>query len=369
MQFSKNPELKVQSKTYIVSRRAHNVFLALVLILNFFFIMASHAQAGNSAVIFVYHRFGEDKYPSTSIKLEQFEAHLAELESGGYTVMALPKIIKALKTGIPLPDKTIALTIDDAYLSVYENAWPRLKELGFPFTLFVATDPVDKGIKGYMSWSQIQELRQNGVTIGSQTASHLHMAFADPFTNLSELKKSNDRFLEKLGITPKLFAYPYGEASENVEKLVQNYGFIAAFGQHSGVASKSPDMFYLPRFSLNENYGDIKRFKLAANALALNTSDLSPSNPMINKGNDNPPAFGFTITGDVSLTNRLGQLQCYSSHEGNLGVTTLGGENGQTRIEIRMKKQLPTGRTRLNCTLPTNEGRWYWFGRQFLLEN
>ncbi len=359
----------MQSENNIVLSHVRNAFFALSLILSICFIMVKHAQANSAAVIFMYHRFGEDKFPSTSIKLEQFEAHLTELKSGGYSVMALPKIIKAMETGTALPDKTIALTIDDAYLSVYEVAWPKLKKLGFPFTVFVATDPVDQGIQGYMSWAQIQELSQSGVTIGSQTASHLHMAAADFLTNQRELEKSNNRFIEKLGAQPKLFAYPYGEASENVEELVKNTGFIAGFGQHSGVASKSPDMFYLPRFTLNENYGDIKRFKLAANALALNISDLSPSDPLIDRGNDNPPAFGFTITGDAVLTKKLSQLRCYSSHEGNLGITTLGGENGHTRVEIRMKKKLPTGRTRLNCTVPTTEGRWYWFGRQFLLKN
>lgn len=359
----------MQSETRTVSSHIHHLFLALGLILIVLSTMAVHARASDSAVIFMYHRFGEDEYPSTSIKLEQFEAHLAELKSGDYNVMALPDIIKALENGTTLPDKTIALTIDDAYLSVYENAWPRLKELGLPFTLFIATDPVDQGIQGYMSWMQIRELSKNGVTIGSQTASHLHMAAADYLTNQRELEKSNARFKEKLGTRPTLIAYPYGEVSQSVEKLAQASGFVAGFGQHSGVAAKTPDMYFLPRFAMNENYGDIKRFKLAAGALALNTFDLSPRDPLIDNGDDNPPAFGFTIKSDAAIIKSLDKLRCYASHEGNLVTTSLGGENSQTRIEIRMKKKLPKGRTRLNCTLPTSEGRWYWFGRQFFLEN
>jgi peptidoglycan/xylan/chitin deacetylase (PgdA/CDA1 family) len=359
----------VQSKIRTVSRYFYRATLALGLISSSLFTTAMHAHAGDSAVIFMYHRFGEDKYPTTSIRLEQFEAHLAELKSGGYTVKALPDIIKALQGGTALPDKTIALTIDDAYLSVYEKAWPRLKELGLPFTLFVATDPVDQGNQGYMSWSQIRELSQGGVTIGSQTASHLHMATNNSLTNRRELEKSNTRFKKELGARPDLIAYPYGEASQSVEQLARASGFVAGFGQHSGVAAKTPDMFYLPRFALNENYGDIKRFKLAAGALALNIGDLSPSDPLIDTGDDNPPAFGFTINGDAALIKSLDKLACYTSHEGNLGVTSLGGGNNQTRIEIRMKKMLPKGRTRLNCTLPADEGRWYWFGRQFYRKN
>ena len=102
------------------------------------------------------------------------------------------------------------------------------------------TDPVDQGIQGYMSWAQIRELSQNGVTIGSQTASHLHMAAADYLTNQRELEKSNARFKKKLGTRPNLIAYPYGETSQSVKKLAQASGFVAGFGQHSGVAANCP---------------------------------------------------------------------------------------------------------------------------------
>ena len=80
------------------------------------------------------------------------------------------------------------------------------------------------------------------------------MTTADPYTNKRELEKSNIRFKKELGVRPNLIAYPYGEASQSVLKLVKDFGFVAGFGQHSGVAAKTPDMFYLPRFALNENY-------------------------------------------------------------------------------------------------------------------
>lgn len=323
------------------------------------------AMAGNSAVIFMYHRFGEDELPSTSIKIEQFEAHLEELKTGGYQVMALEDIIKAFRSGDELPERAVAITIDDAYLSVYTQAWPRLKALGFPFTLFVSTDPVDQGIRGYMSWDQIRELKSGGVGIGNHTASHLHMAAASVPANRRELDKSNRRFKAELGGKPDLFAYPYGETSKRITQLVRATGFSAALGQHSGVAMKNPGLYYLPRFALNEKYGDMKRFRMAANALGLNVVDVTPVDPLIDNGDDNPPAFGFTINGDAALNKKLDRLACFASHEGKLDVSRLPGEGGQTRIEIRMQKALPNGRTRLNCTLPAKDGRWYWFGRQF----
>ncbi|MFP3386390.1 polysaccharide deacetylase family protein, partial [Tritonibacter sp. SIMBA_163] len=80
-----------------------------------------------------------------------------------------------IDAGKPLPPRTVAITIDDAYLSVYETAWPLLRKHDLPFALFVATDPVDRGIPGYMDWDQIRELEAGGVEIGSQAVTHPHM--------------------------------------------------------------------------------------------------------------------------------------------------------------------------------------------------
>ena len=86
---------------------------------------AAPARAESAAVILMYHRFGEENLPSTNIRLEQFVAHIEELTVGGYTVLPVPDIIAALRTGTSLPDRSIGITIDDAFTSVYHQAWPR----------------------------------------------------------------------------------------------------------------------------------------------------------------------------------------------------------------------------------------------------
>ena len=145
--------------------------VALLLLPSLLFPVNAVAQEvrRDSASVIMYHRFGEDRYPSTNIRLAQFEEHLQLLTNGDYTVLPLPEIIETLRAGGTVPDRTVAITIDDAYLSVYEQAWPRLKELGLPFTIFVATEPVEKNRRGYMSWDMLRELQSQGVTIGSQT--------------------------------------------------------------------------------------------------------------------------------------------------------------------------------------------------------
>ena len=169
------------------------------------------AFAADHAVILMYHRFGEDRLPSTNIRLDQFDAHLEKLSNGNYSVWPLAKIVDHLQKDMPLPDRTVAITIDDAYLSVFTEAWPRLQAKGFPFTVFVATDPVDRKNRGYMSWDQLRQLQADGVGIGSQTASHPHMHLSSLADVDAELEKSNQRFLAELGLRPNLFAYPYGE--------------------------------------------------------------------------------------------------------------------------------------------------------------
>ena len=336
------------------------IYQALLLVLMAALTVPTPAPAandgGNSAVMIMYHRFGETKYPSTNVTLEQFEAHLKELKDGSYTVLPLPDIIAALRRGNPLPDRTVGLSIDDAYLTVFTEAWPRLKAAGFPFTLFVATDPVDEDTAGFMNWPQIRELADAGVTIGGHTGSHLHMPKAAFEKNLDELSRSKKRFQKMLDISPRIFAYPYGETSLAIQEMTKDDGFIAGFGQHSGAFNGASNLFDLPRFAMNEHYAGLARFRLAINALPLPVTDITPADPLITT--INPPSMGFSFTGDARV---LGQLSCFSSNAGKATLERLGDR----RIEIRVEKTFPIGRTRVNCTLPASKGRWHWFGRQF----
>jgi peptidoglycan/xylan/chitin deacetylase (PgdA/CDA1 family) len=314
------------------------------------------ARAADSAVILMYHRFGETRFPSTNIRIAQFEAHIAELKSGPYTVLPVPEIVARIGAGSALPERTVGITVDDGYASVYREAWPRLRAAGLPFTVFVSTDRADRGGGGYMGWEQIRQMRAAGVEIGAHTASHPHMIDASLPHLERELQKSNRRLQAELGAAPALFAYPYGEAGGRERKLALKFGYRAAFGQHSGVFHKSAEPNYIPRFALNENFGAIGRFRLVINTLAIPVLDVAPRDAGI--GATNPPNFGFTVAEDIGNLARLG---CFSSSEGRARVEILGTR----RVEVRLRKPLPRGRTRINCTLRDRSGRWRWLGTIF----
>src|SRR5690348_16906620 len=88
---------------------------------------AAQTTVPDHAVAFVYHRFGDDRYPSTDTKVEQFSAQLAWLADHHYQVWPLPQIVRYLKEGKPVPDRVVAITVDDAFQSFYDHAYPLLK--------------------------------------------------------------------------------------------------------------------------------------------------------------------------------------------------------------------------------------------------
>jgi len=309
------------------------------------------------ASVFVYTRFGEDRNPNVNTRIDQFEAHLDELSGEEYHVLPLPRIIEALRNGTPLPDRTVAITIDDASRSAYEEAAPRLRAAGMPFTLFVASDPIDRGAHGYMSWDQVRALANAGVTIGAMTASALPMAGRAPAELKADLRRIRERLAAELGTAPQLLAYPAGEYSLAVRNLIEAEGFAAAFGQQSGVAHNRADLYALPRFFMNEAFGSTERFELAANALPLPVTDATPDDPVIV---DNPPNVGFTVPADLT---HLDRLACFASGQGRTRLERIDSN----RFEIRLSEPFPPGRARINCTMPADEERWRWYGVQLFI--
>ena len=329
-----------------------NKIIIILLITSVLFVSKLFANE-NSVAVFVYHRFGENDYPSTNIRINQFKKHLDELTKNNYNVVSTEEIINALINNKDLPEKTVALTIDDAFFSIYKKAWPLLKEKKLPFTIFVSTGPVKSNSKNYMNWEQIKEMVNHGVTIGHHTKNHLHLVTKEKEKIISEIEEANNDFLKNLGYVPDIFAYPYGEYSSEVKQITKSY-FKAAFGQQSGGIYNGIDIFELPRYSLNEQYGDLKRFKFAANSYGLKIKNILPENKVITDAN--PPLLGFTLLDDLE-----GSLKCYPSHNIKADLIKLGNK----RIEVRFNKAFPKGRTRVNCTINDNT-KWRWSGFQFL---
>jgi poly-beta-1,6-N-acetyl-D-glucosamine N-deacetylase len=327
-----------------------------ILLLLLLLLVATPVLAANHAVIIMYHRFGEDQYPATNIGLEQFQQHLEILRRGGFSVWPVEKILAALESGQALPDKTVGITIDDAAISVYTQAWPRLQKYQFPFTIFVTTDDVDRNSKAYMNWAQLRELAASPlVTIGNHSQSHPSFAKITPLAIAQQLSAAQSRFQAELGLTPALFAYPYGEYSIAAQAAVMKFGFKTAFGQHSGVVHATADKFSLPRFAMNEDYGNADRFRQAVSALPLKILDLTPAD---SRQSQSPAQIHFALDSADTIKN----LNCFLSEIGKVPVTV-----SADKITLTLPQPWGNGRQRVNCTAPATDGRYYWWGTQYII--
>jgi len=338
-------------------------FRSLTLILSLSF---SHVVSAD-AVVFMYHHFGVETYPSTNIRIEQFEAQIEYLEKNDYQIWSLEKIADHINTGVAIPDRIIALSIDDAYISVLTEAYPRLKRRGWPFTVFVATDGIGQQQSAYMSWGQMRSMKKNGVSFANHSSSHDYLIQRKPEESLenwkirikADIEKAQYRLEKELGNAPKLFAYPYGEYSIALKNIIEELGYIA-FGQHSGAITINSDKHILPRYPMAERFASMGEFMIKADSRAMPQQQLQIIEPVITSLV--PPRLELAL---AKSDAQLEQLSCYASHQGRMDINWLDKKN--RRFSIQSKLPLPVGRSRYNCTAPSSsDGRYYWFSQLWI---
>jgi biofilm PGA synthesis lipoprotein PgaB len=330
---------------------------------------AAPAPIPSHAVVFIFHRFGDSRYPSTDTTTEQFQAQLDWLASTGFQVWPLPKIVQSLKDGKDIPDHVVAITIDDAFQSFYDNAYPLLKAHDWPFTIFVSTDGVDSKQSDFMTWDELREVATHGATLANHTADHGHLPFrlkgesdlhwADRIR--ADIGKGQSRLEAEIGkgtnTDPKLFAYPYGEFTDELVKLVDGLGYVA-FGQQAGALSAPLDPRALPRFPINEHYADVASFSLKAAALPMPLKSVTPWDPQIKA--ENPPALDLEFQPGALPANTL---HCY---ENGPEMELKWQDDAKTRLTIKAGKPMQAGRERYNCTAYV-KGRYFWYSHMWLL--
>ena len=311
----------------------------------------------NGILSLMYHRFNESKYPSTNIQMDIFEKQMQVIKNLNYNFYNPNLIINEFNK--PKTSKKILITIDDGFKSFYTEAWPYLKKNKIPFILFISTEPVGKN--GYMNWEEIKEIEKfNFALIGHHSHTHEYLIDMEYSDFINDIEIASRIFKEKLGYVPEIFSYPFGEYSKNMRDYISNK-FQIAFGQHSGVIDLNKDKFELPRFPINEKYGDLKRFKSLVNYYPLEYKNLKPLEKKINSKN-NPPKMTVEF---FKTQKNIRNINCYSNEGGSWNKPNLLFKE-QTLIVNFNEKFLPR-RGRINCSLNDN-GKWRWFGTQFTVK-
>ncbi|HLT14268.1 MAG TPA: polysaccharide deacetylase family protein [Marinobacter sp.] len=310
-------------------------------------------------VVLQYHHVDDSTPAATSTSRSLFEAQLQMIVDLGLDVVPLGSGTQQALAGENSSSNQIAISFDDAYESVYRFAAPVLAQHNMPYTVFVNTDAV--GARGYMSWQQLKELANNPqVTIANHSSDHAHLA-RKPGEDEQVWSKRVDRSLDqaqaalkkRMGTNEPLFAYPYGEYDEAVERKLEQRGWYG-FGQQSGAIGSQSHNTRLPRFPMANAYGQLGSLKdkLLSKAFPVDASKLPDGVVRLN-----PPVLEFELGQQLSPE----RLTCFASGLGRIDFTT----DGKT-VRVQAPKALSGRRFRYNCTHPSGDGSFYWLSQQWL---
>ena len=309
------------------------------------------SQEINFGTVLMYHKFGESSFPSTSIQIDTFRNHLSFLKEKKFNVLPLSELVDFLENSKNLPEKAVFITIDDGYRSFYNNAFPLLKEFNFPFTIFISTDNVssDKS-SSFMSWDMLSEIKDHKGVIHNHTSDHSNLNKLSNNEIIYKIKKANESIQKNLNFNSDIFSYPYGESNLENEKIVKSLGFRIAFSQHSSHIYRGENIMRLPRFSFNEEFGKLDRFKMILESKALAVYDVIPKDTIINSSFI---GMGF------STNHKLNSINCFHSNSVKLETFRIP----PNRLEIRFLEPIKKGRNRINCTSRNNKNELLWFGK------
>ncbi len=307
-------------------------------------------------VSFVYHRFDDNRFPSTNIAAKNFEAHLQWLKAHQVQVLNLSDAIDYIKSDAAIK-RTAVITIDDGYKSFHQNGLPLLIKYKMPATLFINTETVGAG--DYMDWQQLKEASEKNIEIGNHTHSHdyfLNQPAIARYTNfVNDLEGSQKTIEEHLQIKPTVFAYPYGEFDEEMKTIVKAIGFKGAAAQNSGVIDTNTDLFQLPRFPMSETYASM--FEEKARMQSMKVISSAPSRAII-QNNNQRPVLTLTINASGLTTD---QLQCFVQGT-NCNFKIIEKTQHQIRLTLQATSSIANRRRTLyTLTAPDSLGNWHWF--------
>ncbi|HWR98784.1 MAG TPA: polysaccharide deacetylase family protein [Candidatus Methanoperedens sp.] len=210
--------------------------------------------------VLVYHQFGEKSANKMIVSREAFEAQMQLLREKGYRVIPLAQLLAFAELRGQIPERSVVITIDDGWRTMYDVAFPILKKYGYPATLFVYTQLITGGAKT-LSWEQVQEMATQGIDVQCHTVSHRNLALQqegeDAEQYFAEVRREISdatRIIEqKTGRRPTVLAYPYGETNGLAIELLRRQGYRAAL-----TVVREANPFFTPAFRLGRAmvYGD-----------------------------------------------------------------------------------------------------------------
>jgi peptidoglycan/xylan/chitin deacetylase (PgdA/CDA1 family) len=229
--------------------------------------LAGRLRGARAGRILSYH--GISVWPANpyAVSSDDFVRQIVHL-ADQFVPISVDELVLRLRGGEPLPERSVALTIDDGYADIHANAYPILAQYAIPATIFLPVDFI--GTSGsadatarmsqtdFLAWDQIREMSRNGISFGSHAMSHLSLTRLTRREVQHQLESSRATIEDEIGRAVTGFAYPYGTVRDfnaEVAQAVAQAGYLWAVTGVSGVNTPRSDLFTLRRTKIERGDG------------------------------------------------------------------------------------------------------------------
>ena len=196
-----------------------------------------------------YHQINNQDYNMLTLSDTEFEAQMNYLHRHGYTAISPDQLVDYLQYGKNLPPNPVLITLDDGYADNYRVAYPILQKYHYTATIFLITDFVSHYGK-YLTWDQIKEMSDNGLTFEDHTLSHISLPKASDEEISKQLVKSKQALEWRIGKKVEYLAYPGGDYDQRVIQLTKAAGYRAAFTVNFGRDMENSTLYTLNRIPI-----------------------------------------------------------------------------------------------------------------------
>lgn len=349
----------------VAKREAASMFKLLMQSVMLMFALCGNVAHG--AVILQYHHVANDTPPATSVSPAQFSAHLDALERLKFRVIPLNQLLDEVKEGLDPRENVAAITFDDGYADINQNALPLLEKKGWVASVFVTTDEIGAG-SSMLTAEQLQDISARGHLVLNHSASHAYMIRRQQGESenawisraRAEINGAQSELGKVLGKEPvKIFAYPYGEQNSALQALLKDLGYIA-LGQQTGALDANTNWQLVPRVSINSRYAEWEALENKVLALPMPVQNVLPPDGVTENSEE-------TLVLTLPLDWRTKSLNCFASNQPvrpRIVVNT-----SSNLIDVILNTPVPLGRSRVNCTAPAGEGRFYWYSWMWIRQD
>ena len=308
-----------------------------------------------------YHNFSK-KAPVTEMlmRTSEFREQMAYLRRAGITVISMQEFLEWRLGTRTLPARCALITLDDGWKSVYTDAYPILKEFGYPFTLFLYTNYLH-GRGDSLTPAQVKEMQANGATVGSHSVRHLYPSSwkkeekkgPEAYAALvdAELGGSQMKLSEMFGPV-NTYCYPGGYNTPGMLEKMPGYGYVAAFTVIPGKVTSTTDALLIPRYMIFGNKSSIFRSAVDFRVTQLGTGATNGASPGTLSASAPPPPFEVSPKPHETVAPDFSAITAYMGEVAGLDISSVQMKvSGFGRVPAHIDKNTRTLQWVLPCRI------------------